>query len=80
MLEAVLKEITTGLMDGGPVKISNFGVFTVRQKAERVGRNPKTGEEVPIKPRRVVAFQPSRNLRVGINHVDDGSGGVVTMV
>lgn len=75
MVEAVLEVVTTGLVDGEPVKISNFGSFLVRQKAERVGRNPKTGEEVPIKPRRVVVFKPSANLKAGINHVHAGSEG-----
>jgi len=73
MFEAVLKEVTIGLVDGEPVKVSNFGVFTVRQKAERIGRNPKTREEVMIKPRRVVVFKPSRNLKAGIN--DAGTAG-----
>ena len=74
MLEAVLEEVATSLVDGEPVKVSNFGVFTVRQKAERVGRNPKTGVEVPIKPRRVVVFRPSNNLRAGINDAPTAVG------
>ena len=72
MLETVLEEVTTSLVNAEPVKISNFGVFTVRQKAERVGRNPKTGEEVPIKPRRVVVFKPSNNLKADINSAVNG--------
>jgi integration host factor subunit alpha len=75
MLEAVLREIISSLVDGDPVKISSFGSFLVRRKAERVGRNPKTGVEVPIMARRVVVFKPSNNLRTGINHVDGGSEG-----
>jgi integration host factor subunit alpha len=75
MLEAVLKEVTTSLVGGETVKINNFGSFTMRQKAERVGRNPKTGVEVPISSRRVVVFKPSNNLRAGINHVHAGSEG-----
>jgi integration host factor subunit alpha len=75
MLEAVLEKVTTSLVDGEPVKISSFGSFLVRRKAERVGRNPKTGVEVPIKPRRVVVFKPSNNLKKGINHVHPGSEG-----
>ncbi len=74
MFEGFLKEITACLLDGETVKISNFGVFTVRQKGERVGRNPKTGVEVPIKPRRVVVFKPSDNLKADINRISDWAG------
>ena len=75
MVKAVLEAVASGLVDGDPVKVSNFGVFTVRQKAERVGCNPKAGEEAVIKPRRVVVFKPSNNLKAGINHMDTGSEG-----
>ena len=54
LVESVLKEMSKALIRGEPVKISSFGSFTIRSKSERVGRNPKTGEEVPISPRRVI--------------------------
>ncbi len=74
MLETFLKEVTTSLVDGESVKISSFGVFEVRQKVERVGRNPKTGVEVPIERRRVVVFKPSNNLKAGINDTGTAVG------
>ena len=52
---------------GENVKLSGFGNFVVREKGERTGRNPKTGEEVPIEPRRVVTFTPSPNLKDHVN-------------
>jgi len=67
LLESVLNEITNALSNGGTVKISSFGSFTVRQKGQRIGRNPKTGEEVPILPRRVLVFRPSQVLKNQIN-------------
>ena len=54
LVESVLKEMSKALIRGAPVKISSFGSFTIRSKSERVGRNPKTLEEVPISPRRVI--------------------------
>ena len=63
LVEAVLDEISDALVDGDTVKISSFGSFSVRQKGERVGRNPKTGEEVPILPRRVLTFRPSHLMK-----------------
>jgi integration host factor subunit alpha len=69
LLEAVLKEISDALARGEPVKISSFGSFSVRQKGQRVGRNPKTGEEVPILPRRVLVFRPSQVLKALISNV-----------
>lgn len=63
LVEQVLEEISKSLIAGGNVKISSFGSFIVRNKGERVGRNPKTGEEVPIEPRRVVVFRPSQVLK-----------------
>jgi len=63
LLEAVLSEVSDALARGEPVKISSFGSFTVRQKGQRIGRNPKTGEEVPILPRRVLVFRPSQVLK-----------------
>ena len=67
LLEAVLSEISSALSRGETVKISSFGSFSVRQKGQRIGRNPKTGEEVPILPRRVLVFRPSQVLKSRIN-------------
>jgi len=63
LLESVLNKISDTLADGNPVKISSFGSFSVREKGQRVGRNPKTGEEVPILPRKVLVFRPSQVLK-----------------
>src|SRR5258706_70495 len=62
-VELVLKEITDCLEKGETVKLSSFGSFMVRKKGQRIGRNPKTGTEVPISPRRVMVFKPSAILR-----------------
>ncbi|HSV28061.1 MAG TPA: integration host factor subunit alpha [Candidatus Omnitrophota bacterium] len=67
LLEAVLDEVSDALSRGETVKISSFGSFSVRAKGQRVGRNPKTGEEVPILPRRVLVFRPSQLLKKKIN-------------
>ncbi|MGF1456202.1 MAG: integration host factor subunit alpha [Alphaproteobacteria bacterium] len=67
IVETVLSEITETLVNGETVKLSSFGTFGVRHKNSRVGRNPKTGEEVTIEPRRVVYFRPSHVLRGGVN-------------
>ena len=67
LVEEVLNEISNTLVRGEQVKISSFGSFSVRQKRERTGRNPKTGEEVPIKPRRVLVFRASNVLKQKIN-------------
>jgi integration host factor subunit alpha len=67
LVEAVLKEISDALVRGDSVKISSFGSFSVRSKGRRVGRNPKTGEEVPILPRRVLVFRASHVLKGRIN-------------
>jgi integration host factor subunit alpha len=69
LVEVVLKEISDALTRGDSVKISSFGSFIVRQKSERVGRNPKTGEEVPIRPRRVLVFRASHVLKDMVNGV-----------
>jgi integration host factor subunit alpha len=75
LVEAILGEICDSLVDGENVKLSSFGTFTVRQKGGRIGRNPKTGQEVPITPRRVLVFRPSHVLRQRVNEgVADGSG------
>ena len=67
LVEAVLQEVGDALARGEQVKISSFGSFGVRQKGQRIGRNPKTGEEVPILPRRVLVFRPSHVLKGRIN-------------
>jgi integration host factor subunit alpha len=63
LVETILSEICDGLVEGEHVKLSSFGTFTVRRKGGRVGRNPKTGEEVPIEPRRVLTFRPSHIMK-----------------
>jgi integration host factor subunit alpha len=67
LVESVLSEISDALARGEMVKISSFGSFAVRQKGERIGRNPKTGQEVPINPRRVLVFRASHVLKDQIN-------------
>ena len=67
LVDSILTEISDSLVDAGVVKISSFGTFSVRQKGRRVGRNPKTGEEVPIMPRRVLVFRASQVLKDRIN-------------
>jgi integration host factor subunit alpha len=67
LLESVLDRIASRLENGESVKISGFGTFSVRQKGRRIGRNPKTGEEVPIMPRRVLVFRPSHVLKAQVN-------------
>lgn len=67
LVESVLSELSDALVRGESVKISSFGSFSVRQKGERIGRNPKTGEEVPILPRKVLVFRPSHVLKNRIN-------------
>jgi integration host factor subunit alpha len=67
LLEAVLERISTVLEGGETVKISGFGTFLLREKGQRIGRNPKTGVEVPILPRRVLTFRPSQVLKARIN-------------
>ncbi len=63
MVEAFFEEIRTALEVGDSLKLSGFGNFELRQKSERPGRNPKTGEEAPIAARRVVTFRPSPMLK-----------------
>jgi integration host factor subunit alpha len=67
LLETVLDRLSSALASGESVKISGFGTFSVRQKGRRVGRNPKTGQEVPIMPRRVLVFRPSNVLKARVN-------------
>ncbi len=74
LLESVLQRLTATLESGESVKISGFGTFSVRQKGRRVGRNPKTGQEVPILPRRVLVFRPSHVLKARVNGTRPGQG------
>ena len=77
LVEAVLDEMTEAVVRGETLKISSFATFQLRDKNERVGRNPKTGEEVPISPRRVITFKASNVLkkRVQVGHeIRDVSG------
>jgi integration host factor subunit alpha len=67
LLEMVIEEISEALAKEDVVKISSFGSFSVRSKGERIGRNPKTGDEVPILPRKVLVFRPSQLLKARIN-------------
>lgn len=69
LVEAVIEEIAAAAVAGQNIKLSSFGTFAVRHKEERIGRNPKTGEEVPITPRRVMVFKPSNILK---QRVDNG--------
>jgi integration host factor subunit alpha len=70
LVESVLRHMSDALVRGESVKISSFGTFNVRDKTARVGRNPKTGEEVPIAPRRVLTFRPSHLMK---DRVDAGN-------
>ena len=74
LVETILAEVVEALARGESVKISSFGSFTVRDKGQRVGRNPKTGQEVPILPRRVLVFRASNVLKSLINGMPDESG------
>jgi len=67
LVESVIGEISDALERGEMVKISSFGSFAVRQKGQRIGRNPKTGQQVPISPRRVLVFRASHTLKDHIN-------------
>jgi integration host factor subunit alpha len=71
LVELVIKVLSERLAEGEAVKLSSFGSFNIREKGERVGRNPKTGQEVPITPRRVLVFRPSNIMKERIN---DGLG------
>lgn len=67
LVEAVLDEMSEAILREGALKISSFGSFSVRSKKERVGRNPKTGVEVPITPRKVLVFRASHILKKRMN-------------
>lgn len=63
LVESVLQHVSDALAAGETVKISSFGTFSLREKTARIGRNPKTGDEVPISPRRVLTFRPSHLMK-----------------
>jgi integration host factor subunit alpha len=73
MVNDVLELVSQALVAGTSVKLSSFGTFLVRSKRERMGRNPKTGEEVPITPRRVLVFRPSQVMKNVINGHEPGT-------
>ena len=72
LVETVLQHMSDALVRGENVKISSFGTFSIRDKAARMGRNPKTGEEVPISPRRVLSFRPSHLMKDRVAHGNKG--------
>jgi len=72
LVKAILDLMSDNLIEGKSVKLSSFGTFMVRSKKGRVGRNPKTGEEVPITPRRVLVFRPSQVMKNVINGLEPG--------
>ena len=69
IVELVLREIVASLERGDSVKLSSFGSFGIRDKGQRIGRNPKTGQEVPITPRRVLVFRASNIMKQRINEM-----------
>jgi integration host factor subunit alpha len=71
MVEVFFEEIRGTLESGEQVKLSGFGNFDLREKSERPGRNPKTGEDIPISARKVVTFRPGQKLK---SRVEDGNG------
>lgn len=76
LVKTVLDLMADALVEGQTVKLSSFGTFMVRHKNGRIGRNPKTGEEVPITPRRVMVFRPSQVMKNIINGLDAGADDV----
>jgi integration host factor alpha subunit len=70
IIEIILSTMKETFVEGESIKISGFGTFNVRKKSSRRGRNPKTGEEIEITPRRVVTFRPSNQLKEMIEKVD----------
>tara|TARA_S200000501_G_C20461997_1_gene585569 strand:- start:88 stop:402 length:315 start_codon:yes stop_codon:yes gene_type:complete len=68
LVDSVFHEVLKALIGGNDVKISSFGTFIVRNKRERIGRNPKTGEEVPISARQVVTFRASNVLKSKVDN------------
>ena len=75
IVDMILEEISQALLRDEMVKLSSFGSFQVRSKGERIGRNPKTGEEVPILPRKVLVFRASHVLKDKINRANGGVAG-----
>ncbi len=73
MVEGFFEEIRNALERGEEVKLSGFGNFQLRDKPQRPGRNPKTGEEIPITARRVVTFHASQKLKTAVEQLSDGS-------
>jgi integration host factor subunit alpha len=75
LVEMILGELTSALLTGDSVKLSSFGSFVIRHKGQRIGRNPKTGVEVPITERRVLVFKPSNVLKAHLNGQTIEAGG-----
>jgi integration host factor subunit alpha len=73
MVEGFFEEIRLALENGESVKLSGFGNFEIREKSERPGRNPKTGEAIPIKARRVVTFHSSQKLKTSVEEISPGN-------
>ena len=80
LVDSVFNEISKSLILGGDVKISSFGTFIVRSKKERVGRNPKTGEEVPISARKVVTFRSSNVLKSEVSELPHSNNSQIDTV
>ncbi|MGE4352040.1 MAG: integration host factor subunit alpha [Bdellovibrionales bacterium] len=80
LVDVILEEISQALIKGDMVKLSSFGSFQVRSKAQRIGRNPKTGEEVPILPRRVLVFRASHVLKDKVNRAHKGGSSTGAIV
>lgn len=76
MVECFFDEIRNALSDGQDVKLSGFGNFQLRDKPQRPGRNPKTGEEIPITARRVVTFHASQKLKAAVEELSHANGNV----
>ncbi|HKQ95974.1 MAG TPA: integration host factor subunit alpha [Aestuariivirgaceae bacterium] len=72
LVKLILDTMTDSIVSGDSIKLSSFGTFLVRHKTGRVGRNPKTGQEVPITPRRVLVFRPSQVMKNVINGLPAG--------
>ena len=72
LVKMILDTMTETIVSGNGIKLSSFGTFLVRQKSGRIGRNPKTGQEVPITPRRVLVFRPSQVMKNIINGLPAG--------
>ena len=72
LVKEIIDTVADAVVEGDRVKLSSFGTFMVRDKGGRIGRNPKTGQEVPITPRRVLVFRPSQVMKSRINKSDGG--------